>query len=256
MMKGTRRAVTFAAALAAAALISSPFLSIAGAKDKKASPMSPEDTVESFTVAPGLKATVWAHEPDLVKPTNMDIDSRGRVWITEAANYRSSKTRPEGDRVMILEDTKHTGVCDSSKVFVQSPDLFAPLGICVMGNKVYVAQSPNMLIYTIDETGDKPVGPPQVVLTGFAGSNHDHGLHSGIFGPDGRFYFNCGNYGEMDGYVKFGPAVSQRDGKPVTDVLGTELGSGFKNGPRARAQKGRGISRRTGHVCESRRLRL
>src|SRR5579862_5308333 len=163
MMKGTRRALAIASALAAAALISAPFLSTATAKDKKTSPMSPQDTADSFTVAPGLKATVWAHEPDLVKPTNMDIDAKGRIWITEGANYRRSKTRPEGDRIVILEDTKHIGVCDSSKVFAQSPDLFAPLGICVMGNKVYVSQSPNMLIYTIDASGDKPVGPPQVV---------------------------------------------------------------------------------------------
>jgi putative membrane-bound dehydrogenase-like protein len=189
--------------------------------------MSPEETLETFKVAPGLKATVWASEPGIVKPTNMDIDSKGRIWITEAANYRGSKTRPEGDRIMILEDTKHTGVCDSYKVFAQDPALFAPLGICVLGNKVIVAQSPNVLIYTIDETGDKPVGPPQTIFTGFGGTNHDHGVHAGIFGPDGRFYFNTGNAG-YGGYVKYGDYVSQHDGKPVADVKGTELGTGAK----------------------------
>src|SRR5581483_3080379 len=57
---------------------------------------SPEETVKSFKVARGLEATLWATEPGMVNPTNMDIDERGRIWVTEAANYRGSKLRPEG----------------------------------------------------------------------------------------------------------------------------------------------------------------
>ena len=91
---------------------------------------SPGETVKSFEVAPGLEVTLWASEPGMVNPTNMDIDERGRIWVCEAANYRGSKLRPEGDRIMVLSDTDHDGVCDSYKVFVQDKDLFAPLGIC------------------------------------------------------------------------------------------------------------------------------
>ena len=230
----------------AAALAAAPLLVLAqehkndAAKPAPKSPMSPQETVDTFVVAPGLKATVWGSEPGIVKPTNMDIDSRGRVWVTEAANYRSSKTRPEGDRIMILEDTKHAGVADSYKVFVQDPKIFAPLGICVLGNKVIVSQSPNMLIYTIDASGDKPVGEPQVIFTGFGGNNHDHGLHAGIFGPDGRFYFNCGNEGDHGAYVKFGNALTQHDGQPVVDVKGTEVGQNSQIVNGHRREKGQG----------------
>jgi putative membrane-bound dehydrogenase-like protein len=247
MSNRIRSAVTCAAALAAAALVTLPML--APAKDKpaaraekpKSGPLSPEETVASFNVAPGLKATVWASEPGLVKPTNMDIDSKGRIWVTEGANYRSSHTRDAGDRIMILEDTHHTGKCDSYKVFVQDPSLTTPLGICVLGNKVYVSQSPSMFIYTIDASGDKPVGPPEVIFTGFGGTNHDHGLHTSVFGPDGRFYFNCGNAGPGGAYVKFGPALSQHDGKPVTDITGSEIGSKSEKvhgHPRAKGELG------------------
>ncbi|MDB5303528.1 MAG: rane-bound dehydrogenase domain protein, partial [Phycisphaerales bacterium] len=62
-------------------------------------------------------------------------------------------------------------------MFVQDKALVSPLGICVLGNKVIVAQSPNVLVYTIDESGDHPVGPPEVLYTGFGGVNHDHGVH-------------------------------------------------------------------------------
>lgn len=179
--------------------------------------LPPEQEVKSLHLAEGLEATLWASEPMLVKPTNMDIDAHGRIWITEAANYRSVVDRPEGDRIIILEDTHHTGACDSVKVFVQDKSLFAPLGICIVGDKVYVAQSPNLLVYTIDASGDHPTGPPEILFTGFGGKNHDHGLHTGVVGPDGRYYFNCGNEG-VHGFVKYG------DGKPVVDILGSEIG--------------------------------
>jgi putative membrane-bound dehydrogenase-like protein len=178
---------------------------------------SPEESLQSLKVADGLEATLFAAEPDLVNPTDIDVDARGRVWVLEGANYRKFKTRPEGDRIVILEDTNGDGKADTSKVFYQSPELTSPLGICVMGNKVIVAQSPNVLIFEIDESGDKAKGPPKVVLTGFTGVNHDHGVHAGIFGPDGRYYFNCGNDGMRD-------VVKDADGKLVVDSLGSELG--------------------------------
>lgn len=186
-----------------------------------AAQLSPEKTVESFKVAPGLEATVWASEPGLVNPTNIDIDERGRVWALEAANYRASITRDEGDRIMILEDTHHTGKCDSYQVFVQDKRLFAPLGICKLGNKLYVAQSPDVFVYTIDESGDHPVGEPQILFTGFGGVNHDHGVHAGVFGPDGRFYFNCGNEGGRG-------VIKDANGKPVIDIDGSQVGSRAK----------------------------
>lgn len=183
--------------------------------------LSPEKSVETFKLAPGLEASAWASEPGLVNPTNIDIDERGRIWALEAANYRTSRLRPEGDRILILEDTHHTGKCDSYKVFVQDKRLFAPLGICKLGNKLYVAQSPDVFVYTIDETGDKPVGEPQILFTGFGGTNHDHGVHAGVFGPDGRFYFNCGNEGGNG-------LVETADHKPVIDILGSEVGDRAK----------------------------
>ena len=179
--------------------------------------LSPEKSLETFKVAHGLQTTVWASEPGLVNPTNIDIDERGRVWALEGANYRKSVTRPEGDRIVIMEDTKHTGKCDSYKVFVQDKRLQSPLGICKLGNKLIVAQSPDVFVYTIDESGDHPVGEPQILFTGFGGVNHDHGVHAGVFGPDGRFYFNCGNEGGKG-------LVETADRKPVIDILGSDVG--------------------------------
>jgi putative membrane-bound dehydrogenase-like protein len=148
-----------------------------------------------------LEATLWAEAPMLFNPTNMDIDAKGRVWITEAVNYRKFNNKaeerldhPEGERVMILEDTDGDGRADDSKVFVTDPDLLSPLGIAVIGNKVIVSCAPNLVVYT-DENGDDKPDKKEILLTGFGGLDHDHALHAVVAGPDGKYYFNTGNAG-------------------------------------------------------------
>lgn len=161
------------------------------------------DTIvdNGFTVPEGWEVSLWAESPDLYNPTNIDVDEKGRVWVTEAVNYRNFNNDPEhhlhfdkGDRVMILEDSDGDGVSDRSKVFVEDKDLVAPMGISVLGNKVFVSCAPNLFVYT-DEDGDDLPDKKETFLTGFGGFNHDHSLHSLIAGPDGSYYFNTGNAG-------------------------------------------------------------
>ena len=144
-----------------------------------------------------LEVTLWAESPLLYNPTNFDVDAKGRIWVTEGVNYRRSKTREEGDRVVVLEDTDLDGFADKSTVFVQDPYLVAPMGIGVIDNVIYVSQTPDIIKYTdvnrnlVFDKGDKR----EVFLTGFIGSNHDHSTHSVVGGPDGKIYFNQGNCG-------------------------------------------------------------
>ena len=159
-----------------------------------------EDVTARFEVPDGLEVRVWAQSPQFFNPTNMDVDARGRIWVTEGVNYRGKHSRkgylkhPKGDRIMILEDTDGDGTCDSSKVFVQDEELLVPLGIGVFGKEIVVSCSPKVFIYT-DEDGDDKPDRKEVLLDGFRGRDHDHGVHAFIGGPDGRWYFNCGNSG-------------------------------------------------------------
>ncbi len=185
-----------AISLVLAALWPAPTQGFAGARDVSG----------EFVVVDGLEVTLWAESPLFFKPTNIDVDRRGRIWVAEGVNYRTfrgpdvnqpetvARRHPEGDRIMILEDTDGDGAADSSKVFVQDPDLVAPLGVAVIGNRVFVSCSPHLLVYTLDASGDKPA-KKEIFLTGFGGHDHDHGLHSVVAGPDGRLYFNAGNAG-------------------------------------------------------------
>ena len=157
-----------------------------------------------FVVAEGFEVSLWATTPQLFNPTNFDIDGKGRIWATEAVNYRNYRNadigleNEAGDRVVVLEDTNADGKADSSHTFVRDKDLVAPLGIAVIGNKVVVSCAPNLLVYT-DVDGDAVFTPgvdtKEVLLTGFGSLDHDHSLHSVTVGPDGYWYFNAGNGG-------------------------------------------------------------
>jgi putative membrane-bound dehydrogenase-like protein len=159
--------------------------------------MPAERALRNMKTAEGLEVSLFAAEPDLVNPTAMDVDSEGRVWVTEAANYRLFKnplSRREGDRIRILEDTNGDGRCDKATTYYQDASLQAPLGIAVLGRRVYVCQSPD-LFYLEDTDGDGVADKKTVVLTGFKGVDHDHAIHGVIFGPDGHLYLSNGDQG-------------------------------------------------------------
>ncbi|MEY2835810.1 MAG: hypothetical protein RLZZ557_1472, partial [Bacteroidota bacterium] len=148
-----------------------------------------------------LEVSLWAESPLFFNPTNMDVDAKGRIWVTEAVNYRnfnndSTKVlhHKKGDRIIILEDTDKDGKADKSTVFTEDRDLVSPLGIAVIGNKVVVSCSPNLIVYTDIDGDDKP-DKKDILLTGFGGFDHDHALHAVVGSPDGKWRFNTGNAG-------------------------------------------------------------
>src|SRR5437016_897092 len=66
-----------------------------------------EESLKNFKVANGLGVSLFACEPMVRNPTDMDVDERGRVWVVEGVNYRSSFKpwsilQPAGDRIVIL----------------------------------------------------------------------------------------------------------------------------------------------------------
>jgi len=176
-------------------------LSSVSAADLHDSKLVPPDTIK---VPEGLEVTTWATSPMLYNPTNMDIDHKGRVWVAEGRRYRlfrKNKWVPKTDRIVVIEDTDKDGKADKHWVFVEDKELIAPLGVAVIGNKVLVAQPPNLYVYTdVNDNAvfDKGTDKKEVFLTGWGGKDHDHSLHSVTVGPNGQYYFNTGNAGNPD----------------------------------------------------------
>lgn len=207
---------------------------LASACSSKKDEHSTESSLADLKVYDGLEATLFASEPMFSNPTNISVDSKGRVWVCEAYNYRNAlnpknPVKAGGDRIMILEDTDGDGKADKSKVFYQGTDVNAALGICVLGNRVFVSCSPNAFVFT-DEDGDDVPDKKEILFTGIKGEQHDHGMHTFTFGHDGRLYFNMGNEAKL---------LLTATGDTVTDIHGRKVvskGKPFREGMALRCE--------------------
>jgi putative membrane-bound dehydrogenase-like protein len=174
----------------------------------------------TFTTAPGLKASLFAAEPMIQNPTNIDIDPKGRVWAVECVNYRRyGKIRAEGDRVVVLTDTNGDGEADKDTTFFQSPEFTNPLGICVLpsptgkGTQVIASAAPNVWLLT-DKDGDDKCDDQKILFKTTGVWDYDHQIHAFQFGPDGKFYFNFGDAAT---------SLTWPDGTTVKDLAGNEI---------------------------------
>ena len=176
--------------------------------------LGPAEAVSAFTVAAGLQVTLFASEPDIASVSNLDVDQRGRVWVCEGVNYgKNYGQRPAGDRIVILEDTNQDGHADKRTVFYQGHDVDIAMGLCVLGNRAIVSAAPDIFLLT-DTNGDDRADKKEILLTSSARPRYDHSLHSLVFGPDGRWYFNFGNAGKR---------LADRAGKTLVDVRGDAI---------------------------------
>jgi putative membrane-bound dehydrogenase-like protein len=195
----------------------------AKARVPRPGPVEPAVAAETLNVADGLEASLFAGEPLLSSPSDIDVDAKGRVWVCEVMNYRGkANTRAEGDRILVLEDTDGDGSADKQTVFHQGRDVDSALGICVIGEgpgrKVIVSCAPNVFVFH-DDDGDLKADRKEVLFSHTGVAQHDHSVHAFTVGPDGRWYFNFGNTGK---------AVHDRDGKPVTDRFGNVVNDSGK----------------------------
>ena len=174
----------------------------------------PAFAVANLKVHEDLKATLFAAEPHLLSPSAIDIDAKGRIWVCEVVNYRKHKDkRPEGDRILILEDSDGDNKADKVKTFYQGRDVDSAHGVSVFGEKIIVAVGDRIMVFT-DSNGDDKPDSKENLFTGISGTQHDHGIHAVHFGPDGKFYFNFGNSGRQ---------IKDKDGKSIIDKAGNEV---------------------------------
>ena len=176
----------------------------------------PKNAITGIEIGEGLEVTLCASEPHLKSLTNLDIDDRGRVWVCDVMNYRrNNNMRPEGDRILILEDTTGDGVMDKVKTFYQGRDIDSAMGICVLGNQVIVTATPTVWRFT-DTDGDDVPDKKEAIFTETGQPQHDHSAHSFLFGPDGMLYWNFGNTGKQVKDAN-GETVIDIHGRPVVD---------------------------------------
>jgi glucose/arabinose dehydrogenase/HEAT repeat protein len=178
------KAIAYVAMLA----LSSQIARAADAPD----PTDPEIERKTFKIADGFEVNLFASEPMIAKPIQMNWDPQGRLWVASSSQYPQIKPgEAPADKVIVLEDANNDGVADKSTVFADG--LLIPTGVLPGDGGVYVANSTEVL-HLKDTDGDGKADQRRVVLSGFGTEDTHHIIHTFRWGLDGRFYFNQSVY--------------------------------------------------------------
>ncbi len=152
----------------------------------------PEVERRTFVVADGFEVNLWAADPMMAKPIQMNFDARGRLWIASSEVYPQIKPgQPATDKILVLEDTNHDGQADKTTVFADG--LLIPTGIAPGDGGAYVANSTD-LVHLRDTDGDGKADESRIVLSGFGTEDTHHLLHTLRWGHDGCLYMNQSIY--------------------------------------------------------------
>lgn len=168
---------------------------------KEPAPVPPLPQPE-FTLDNGLQIELWAENPLLFKPTQMNWDPQGRLWVASSALYpQIAPGGEETDKIIILDDPDHTGKATTSTVFADG--LLLPTGIAPTALPTkpgmpqrygcFVGQS-TQLLYFEDTKGSGKADQRHIVLSGFGTEDTHHILHTLKWGPDGRLYMDQSIY--------------------------------------------------------------
>ena len=170
--------------LSLAALASGEFQA-KGFPEAQNAAMAPDATAKAMKVPPDFSVQVFASEPEIHQPIAIAWDDRGRLWVAEMYSY-PTWAKEGKDRILILEDTNHTGKADKVTVFYDQLNCVTALAVGFGG--VWVGSNPNLLFIPFKEGDDKPSGPPQVMLDGWGHQDMHELLNSFTWGPDGWLY--------------------------------------------------------------------
>ena len=70
----------------------------AAQRDARVPDPDPEVERKSFIVAPGFEVNLFAADPLLAKPIQMNFDPPGRLWVASQRGLSADQARPEGQR--------------------------------------------------------------------------------------------------------------------------------------------------------------
>ncbi len=145
-----------------------------------------------FQMDDEFEITLWAEDPLLHKPIQMNFDAQGRLWVASSETYPQIQPgQKANDKILILQDADHDGRAEKSTVFADG--LMLPTGIEPGNGGAYVGQS-TKLLHLRDTDGDGKADQRKIVLSGFGTEDTHHILHTLRWGYDGMLYFNQSIY--------------------------------------------------------------
>ena len=155
-------------------------------------PVTAEEQVKTFKLQPGFQVQLVASEPDIYKPMNMAIDSKGRLWVTTSREYPfpAPLDKPARDSIKVLEDFDENG--RARKITTFADGLNIPIGLYPYKNGVIAWSIPNIW-YFEDTDGDGKADKREVLFGPLGWERDTHGNQASFRrGFDGWLYITHG----------------------------------------------------------------
>lgn len=152
----------------------------------------PELERRALDVAEGFEINLYAADPLLAKPIQMNFDPAGRLWVASSEVYPHIKPGQKAtDKIIVLEDADGDGRAEKTTVFADG--LLIPTGVEPGDGGAYVGNSTELL-HLADTDGDGRADRRRIMLSGFGTEDTHHLVHTLRWGLDGQLYFNQSIY--------------------------------------------------------------
>ncbi len=150
------------------------------------------EELAALKVAEGFQVNLFAKDPMIANPINLNWDWKGRAWVSTSSTYPHPRPGEKpNDRIVILEDIDADGTADRHTVFAEG--LLVPHSVMPVPGGAYVCSATEVL-FLADTDRDDVADSREVIFSGFGNADVHHMIHGFRWSPWGDLHFTQSIY--------------------------------------------------------------
>ena len=161
-------------------------------------PLSPDESLATFTYPEDLEVTIYATEPFVLDPVDISFNEKGEVFVVEMPDYPFKPEPGEGKgRIKMLHDRNGDGRIDDATIFAEG--ISEATSVLPWKGGLLIAAAPTISFWK-DTDGDGRSDSTEIIFEGFFENNSEAQITNLKFGIDNWIY--ASNHGQ-NGEIKY-----------------------------------------------------